>query len=250
MALSSIPSSLVELSKVRKNFGGLTAVNDVTLDIRETDIMGLIGPNGAGKTTLFNLIAGMDFATSGTICFRGQDVTRLKPDRRCHLGIARTFQIPKPFLQMSVFENVQVAMLFGNAREKLNLKHDVDRILVEMGLERWSRSEASSLPLGGRKKLEVARALATKPKVILLDEVMGGLRAGEIDSMMDVIRRTRQSGVTIVMIEHVMRAVMDLADRIVVLHHGSLIADGTPLEVTRNQTVIDAYLGNSAYAAS
>lgn len=241
-------SPIVELSSVSKKFGGLTAVNEVTLQIKQADITGVIGPNGAGKTTLFNLIAGADFASSGVIRFLGRDVTTAKPDRRCQLGIARTFQIPRPFLRMSVYENVQVAMLFGRADD--SGKERIEKLIVDMGLERWTDAEASSLPLGARKKLEVARAMATQPKIILLDEVMGGLRAGEIDSMMDVIRNARQAGVTIIMIEHVLRAVMGLADRIVVLHHGSVIADGTPSQVTQHQSVIDAYLGKSADASA
>lgn len=243
--LEASPNPLLQLSAVRKAFGGLTAVSDVTLPFDSGEIIGVIGPNGAGKTTHFNLIAGKDRPTSGKIHFDGRDITSFKPDRRCRLGIGRTFQVPKPFMQMTVFENIKVAMMFGSSTRPADLILEVEGLVQELGLERWIHEDVSSLPLGARKKLEVARALATRQKILLLDEVMGGLRSGEIDNMIEVIRNARSSGITIVLIEHVMRAVMALSDRIVVLHHGSLIADGTPQEVTSDRAVIEAYLGGS-----
>ena len=239
-------TSLLETKNIRKSFVGVVALKDVSLNVWDGEILGLIGPNGAGKTTFFNVIAGKEQPTSGTIDFRSRDITRLRPDQRCHLGIARTFQIPQPFAQMTVFENVMVALHFGAGGHTGKLEDEASRILSQVGLERWAFDESSSLPLGARKKLELARALATKPTLLLLDEVMGGLRPNEVTEIMEAIRQVRATGVTIIMIEHVMRAVMGLADRVVVLHHGELIAEGSPAEITRNEAVIEAYLGGAA----
>jgi branched-chain amino acid transport system ATP-binding protein len=241
---------LLETKSVRKVFGGVVALKDVSFGVSEGEILGLIGPNGAGKTTLFHVIAGKEQPTSGTITFRSKDITGLRPDQRCHLGIARTFQIPQPFSQMTVFENVMVALHFGAGEHARPLEDEASHILDRVGLERWASDESASLPLGARKKLELARALATKPTLLLLDEVMGGLRPNEITEIMETIREVRASGVTIIMIEHVMRAVMGLADRIIVLHHGELIAEGSPAEITQNEAVIEAYLGGSSHVSA
>jgi len=241
---------LLEATNIRKRFGGVVALKDVSFRVMDGEILGLIGPNGAGKTTLFHVIAGKEQPTSGSVHFKSQDITRLRPDQRCHLGIARTFQIPQPFAQMTVFENVMVALHFGGDRHERALEDEAGEILRQVGLDQWAEADSSALPLGARKKLEFARALATRPELLLLDEVMGGLRPNEINDVMETIRTVRASGVTIIMIEHVMRAVMGLADRIIVLHHGELIAEGSPIEVTRNKAVIDAYLGGSAHASA
>jgi len=246
--MTNIP--LLETKSVRKVFGGVVALKDVSFGVSEGEILGLIGPNGAGKTTLFHVIAGKEQPTSGTITFRSKDITGLRPDQRCHLGIARTFQIPQPFSQMTVFENVMVALHFGAGEHARPLEDEASHILSRVGLERWASEESASLPLGARKKLELARALATKPTLLLLDEVMGGLRPNEITEIMETIREVRASGVTIIMIEHVMRAVMGLADRIIVLHHGELIAEGSPAEITQNEAVIEAYLGGATHVSA
>jgi branched-chain amino acid transport system ATP-binding protein len=246
--MTNVP--LLETKSVRKVFGGVVALKDVSFGVSEGEILGLIGPNGAGKTTLFHVIAGKEQPTSGTITSRSKDITGLRPDQRCHLGIARTFQIPQPFSQMTVFENVMVALHFGAGEHTRPLEDEASHILSRVGLERWASEESASLPLGARKKLELARALATKPTLLLLDEVMGGLRPNEITEIMETIREVRASGVTIIMIEHVMRAVMGLADRIVVLHHGELIAEGSPAEITQNEAVIEAYLGGSTHVSA
>lgn len=247
--MSMISNPLLETKSIRKSFGGVVALKDVSFSVSEGEILGLIGPNGAGKTTLFHVIAGKEQPTTGTIEFRGKGITTRRPDQRCHLGIARTFQIPQPFSQMTVFENVMVALHFGAGSHARSLEDEATDILSRVGLNRWASEESVSLPLGARKKLELARALATRPTLLLLDEVMGGLRPNEITEIMETIRQVRASGVTIIMIEHVMRAVMGLADRVIVLHHGELIAEGSPAEITRNESVIEAYLGGSAYVS-
>lgn len=236
---------LLEAKSIRKEFGGVVALKGVSFDVHKGEILALIGPNGAGKTTLFHVIAGKERPTGGSIIFEGREVTKLRPDQRCRLGIARTFQIPQLFARMSVFENVMVALHFGGRRHDGAMADEVSEVLHKVGLERWACDEASSLPLGARKKLEFARALATRPTLLLLDEVMGGLTPNEASEIMKTIRAVRASGVTIIMIEHILRAVMELAGRVVVLHHGELIAEGTPATVTRDQAVIDAYLGGA-----
>lgn len=244
--MTEIP--LLETKTICKQFGGVVALKNVSFQVTEGEILGLIGPNGAGKTTLFHVVAGKEWPTSGSVYFKSQDITRSRPDQRCHLGIARTFQIPRPFAQMTVLENIMVALHFGKEKHESTLEEEAAELLRQVGLDRWSAVDSSALPLGGRKKLEFARALASRPQLLLLDEVMGGLRPNEINDIMETIKAVRASGVTIIMIEHVMRAVMGLADRVIVLHHGELIAEGTPTEVTRNKAVIDAYLGGAAHA--
>jgi branched-chain amino acid transport system ATP-binding protein len=236
---------LLQAKNIRKEFGGVVALKDVSFRVEKGEILGLIGPNGAGKTTLFHIIAGKEKPTSGSIAFKGREVTKLRPDQRCRLGIARTFQIPQLFSQMSVFENVVVALHFAGHHHDRAMEDEASEVLQKAGLERWACKEAASLPLGARKKLEFARALATRPTLLLLDEVMGGLTPSEVSEIMETIRAVRASGVTIIMIEHVLRAVMELAGRVVVLHHGELIAEGSPTSVTRDQAVIDAYLGGA-----
>jgi branched-chain amino acid transport system ATP-binding protein len=238
--------TLLDVSGVSKNFGGLRAVADVSFQVPEGVIFAVIGPNGAGKTTLFNLIAGIFAPSTGTIAFRGERIDGETPDEVCRRGIGRTFQIVRPFPALSVEDNVMVGALLrrpdvGAAR---TWSHDVLRRL-DLFDKRGQRAGALTLP--DRKRLEVARALATDPKLLLLDEVMAGLRPTEIDRMVAILTGlNRDTGLTILLIEHVMRAVMALAANILVLHHGAQIAQGTPEQVVREKAVIESYLGTEA----
>ena len=235
--------ALLEVEGISKSFRGLRAVRDVTFAVPEGEIAGLIGPNGAGKTTCFNVIAGTLSADHGSVRFNGQPIHPSRPDRICAAGIGRTFQIVKPFAGLSVVDNVMVGALLREktptAARALSL-----RTLEKLGLGPKRDELASSLTLPDRKRLEVARALATRPKLLLLDEVMAGLRPTECDQIVAVFRElNRTDGLTILLIEHVMRAVMALARQIVVLHHGEVIARGAPQEVVRNPAVLECYLG-------
>lgn len=241
-------SPLLQVDQVSRRFGGLTALNDVSFSVQKGEILALIGPNGAGKTTLFNIIAGTFPPSSGHVSLEGERIDSFTPEKRCHAGVSRTFQIPKPFLPMSVRDNIRVGAIFGGHVSKTAEAALVDSLMERLNLTRWADEEASTLPLGARKKLEVARALATKPKVILLDEVMGGLTPGEVNEVIALVRSIRDDGVTIVFVEHVMRAVMALAERVVVLAQGELISVGTPEQITADPKVINAYLGGAAHA--
>jgi branched-chain amino acid transport system ATP-binding protein len=236
-------TTLLAVQGATKSFRGLRAVSEAIFDVAEGEIVGLIGPNGAGKTTIFNLIAGEFRPDAGTIHFAGQPIQGLRPDQICKAGIGRTFQIVKPFAGLSVLDNVIVGAL-----ERTKTVHEArshaDQVLRRLGLDAKRDLPASSLTLPDRKRLEVARALATRPRLLLLDEVMAGLRPTECDQMVDVFRElNRTEGITILLIEHVMRAVMALAQRIVVLHHGEIISRGTPQEVVRDPIVLQSYLG-------
>ena len=227
-------------------FGGVHALSEVSLAVDEGELVGLIGPNGAGKTTLMNLISGLHRPTQGSIRFGGQSLAGRRPNEINHLGVARTFQIPKPFVGMSVRENVTTAALFGGRRDRdaAARSASVQHALEVVGLIDRSALPAESLNVAGRKRLELARALAMEPRLLLLDEVMAGLNLKEVEAVMGVIERVNGDGVTVVLIEHVMKAVMGLARRIVVLHHGRVLAGGTPEAVTRDPEVIAAYLGS------
>jgi branched-chain amino acid transport system ATP-binding protein len=238
--------TLLDVSGVSKNFGGLRAVADVSFRVPEGVIFAVIGPNGAGKTTLFNLIAGMFAPSTGTIAFRGERIDGETPDEVCRRGIGRTFQIVRPFPALSVEDNVMVGALLRrpDVDAARTWSHDVLRRL-DLFDKRGQRAGALTLP--DRKRLEVARALATDPKLLLLDEVMAGLRPTEIDRMVAILTGlNRDTGLTILLIEHVMRAVMALAANILVLHHGAQIAQGTPEQVVREKAVIESYLGMEA----
>ena len=235
--------ALLEARGIGKSFRGLRAVHDASFEIPEGGINALIGPNGAGKTTIFNMIAGVFQPDAGKIYFEGKEIQGLRPDQVCAAGIGRTFQIVKPFAGLTVLENVMVGAFL---REKTAAgARDLSlRILEKLKLDAKANQPASSLTLPDRKRLEVARALATRPKLLLLDEVMAGLRPTETDGMVEVFRDLNKSyGTTILLIEHVMRAVMALAQHIGVLHHGEIIARGTPAEIVRNPAVLECYLG-------
>lgn len=237
---------MLEGSKVTKYFGGLAALKEVNFRVGEGEIVGLIGPNGAGKTTLFNCITGIYRPTSGSIKFKGYELTRLKPHQICKLGIGRTFQIVQPFLEMTTLENVMVGALHGRSKSiDMREAREISINLLDfVGLGDKKSYPAKSLNVHERKMMEIARALATEPEIILLDEVIAGLNPTETIETMKLIRKIRDElNITVFWIEHVMRAVMKTAERIIVLHHGRKIAEGPPSEVANNQKVIDAYLG-------
>jgi len=237
-------SSILEVRGVSKRFGGLLAVSDVSFSISEGEILGLIGPNGAGKTTLFNIVNGVYKADQGTISFAGKDITGRAPDKVVHLGLARTHQIVKPLNDLTLLDNVTVGACFG--REYLDLKAAraiASEVLQRVGLGDRLNMMARSLTIAGKKRLEVARALAAKPKLLLLDEVLAGLNPTEVALMVELIRKIRDGGVSVFMIEHLMQAIMSLSDRIVVLNLGRKLAEGRPDEVVHNPDVVEAYLG-------
>jgi len=237
---------LLEGTKVTKYFGGLPALKDVDFLVREKEIAGLIGPNGAGKTTLFNLVTGIYRPTSGAIKLDGRDVTRLKPHEICKLGIGRTFQIVIPFIEMTVLDNTMVGLLYGKGGRigMREARSEALRYLDFVGLSEKKNVPAKSLTIADRKMLEMARALSTNPRIILLDEVVAGLNPTETLQAMNLVRRIRDElGITVFWVEHVMKAVMGVAERVMVLHHGEKIAEGRPKEIAENRTVIDAYLG-------
>jgi branched-chain amino acid transport system ATP-binding protein len=239
-------TALLSLNAVSKRFRGLVAVDNVSFDVPEGSLFAVIGPNGAGKTTLFNMIAGAMPADAGSIAFAGVPINGLAPDAVCRLGIARTFQIVRPFAALSVEDNVIVGALLRH-RDVRAARDRAQNLLRNLDLHDKRHQIASTLTLPDRKRLEVARALATEPRLLLLDEVMAGLRPTETDRMVATLQRlNRDTGLTILLIEHVMRAVMALAARVVVLDHGVAIAAGTPAQVVRDPAVVQSYLGQSS----
>ena len=237
---------LLEGVGVTKHFGSLAAVRNVSFSIKEGEIVGLIGPNGAGKTTLFNLISGTYRPTAGMIKFKGQNITSLQPYKNCNLGIGKTHQIPLPFLNMTTTENVMVGALFGKGklRSLKNARTEALHFIEFVGLLDKKDVPATSLTLFDRKVLEVARVLATHPEIILLDEVVAGLNPAETSQAIKLIKRILDElGITVFWVEHIMKAVMSIAERIIVLHHGEKIAEGEPQEIASNDEVIKAYLG-------
>ena len=236
---------LLTLERVSKSFGGLRAVRDVGLVVREGEILGLIGPNGAGKTTLFNLVTGADRPDAGRIRFRDVDVTGLPPPKRCKLGIARTFQLVRPFQHLSALQNAAVGRIYGRepARSRERAEAEALEVRALVGLADRPHVPAKSLTLVDRKRLELARALATSPTLLLIDELLAGLNPSEVVVAMELIRRIRASGITILMVEHLVKAVFGLSDRVVVLNAGEKIAEGPPAAVATDRGVVDAYLG-------
>jgi branched-chain amino acid transport system ATP-binding protein len=234
--------TLLEADGITKRFGGLTAVNRFRLHVGAGEIVGLIGPNGAGKTTVFHLLSGFHAPTEGDIRFKGASVAGAKPHQICRRGLARTFQIVQPFVNLTALENVMVGA-FNRTDDVAVARHRAAEVLEFVGLGRRRDVPARALTLSDRKRLEMARGLATGPELLLLDEVMSGLNPTEIEAIIDLIRRIHAQGVALLIIEHVMRAIMALSQRIVVLHHGETIAEGPPDHVARDAKVIEAYLG-------
>lgn len=240
---------IVQVEGVSKRFGGLQALSKVTFDLPEGQILGLIGPNGAGKTTLFNVINGIYPPDEGRVKFREQDVTGRKPYHLARSGLARTHQIVRPLNELSVRENVLVGSCFGRETNGLAVAAQIaDEVLEFVGLDDRADQNAGSLNVAQKKRLEMARALASRPYLLLLDEVLAGLNPAEITTMIETVRKIRKTGVTIIMIEHVMHAIMNVSDRIIVLDYGQQIAEGTPQEIAENAKVIEAYLGDPKMA--
>lgn len=236
---------ILEGEGVTKYFGGLAAVSNVDFYVDQGEIVGLIGPNGAGKTTLFNLISAALVPKAGAIRFNGQNITGLKPYKICRMGVARTFQSVKVFPNMPVLENVLLGSLFGcsTGMSSADAARETTELLEFVGLSAVRAAPAKDLTMANQKRVEVARALATKPELLLLDELMAGLNHAEVAQAMELVNRIRDEGITIFMIEHVMKAIMSVCDRIMVLHHGEKIAEGTPQEIANSRTVVEVYLG-------
>jgi branched-chain amino acid transport system ATP-binding protein len=239
-------AALLELKGVTKRFGGVAALNGVTASVTKGEILGVIGPNGAGKTTLLNCVSGVYKPDAGDISYQGQSIKGIRPHRVARLGIGRTFQIVKPFGSMTVRENAAVGALFGSGEARRGPKEafkDADRVLELVGLRSKADLEVTSLTIPDRKRLEVARAVATQPKLLLLDEVMAGLNSVEVDEALDMVRAVHATGVTVVLIEHVMRVIVGVCTRAIVLDFGQVLAEGEPEVVLRDERVIKAYLG-------
>ena len=238
--------NILEVSRLTKRFHGLVAVNDVSFHLKRGEILGLIGPNGAGKTTLVSVVNGTLEPNEGELAFEGRSMRGVPAYRRAHLGIGRTFQVMKPFPGMSVLENVSVGALFGangGERDLVRAREQARECLVFVGLGKRSAQRADALGGPDRKRLELARALAMRPRLLLLDEVMAGLNHVEIEDVIEVIRKVRDRGISILVIEHVMKAIKSLSDRVLVLHHGEKIVEGETGEVLRDPRVVEAYLG-------
>jgi branched-chain amino acid transport system ATP-binding protein len=242
----SADAPILSVRDATRFYGGVAAVQGIHFDVRPGEIMGLIGPNGAGKTTLINLITGTVAPTRGEITFRGQRLNGLRPYAIGRLGIARTFQIVRPFANLTVLENVAVGAMYGAGGHKRSAAQALQKaaeVLEMVHLAPRANDPAQALPIAGRKRLEMARALAMEPQLLLLDEAMAGLRGGEVDEAMELVRAINASGVTILVIEHVMRVIMGVCQRVVVLDYGRQIAEGTPREITNDPAVVEAYLG-------
>jgi branched-chain amino acid transport system ATP-binding protein len=237
--------SIIETKEVTKYFGGLRALSNISFTLVKGEILGLIGPNGAGKTTLFNVIAGTFPPSSGSVRFNGEEITSQPPQQICHRGISRTYQLVRPFSSLTVYENILVGLYFGKPKieETGFMEREAYELLQLTGLLQKANTPAKNLTLVGRKQLEIARALATHPQVLLLDEAVSGLNPTETESLMGLIRKIQSRGITIFMIEHIMKAVMGLSNRILVLNFGELIAQGTPEQISKDKDVIEAYLG-------
>jgi len=234
----------LECLNVGKNFGALVALDDVSFQLRRQEILGLIGPNGAGKTTLFNCITGLEKPTRGKVMFNGTDITGVRPHRICRLGLVKTSQIMEPFKALSVGENVLIGALYGAMLPMKKAIPETEKILDFVGLAAEKDKLSSSISVPARRRLELARALATGAQVLLLDENMAGLNPHEIDEALTLLGKIRELGKSLIVVEHIMRAVMGISDRIIVLNYGTKIAEGTPKDISTNSTVIEAYFGD------
>jgi branched-chain amino acid transport system ATP-binding protein len=239
---------ILALQNISKRFGAVVVADGIDLALAEGEALGIIGPNGAGKTTLFGIVTGTVAPDSGSVLYAGADITRLAPERRCRLGLARSFQIPQPFSGMTVFENVVVAAAFGAGEREAAVYDRCAELLEHCGLTTKANQRAGGLTLLDRKRLELARALATKPRVLLLDEVAGGLTEHECGTLVTLIKDVRASGISIVWIEHVVHALLAAVDRLLVLHGGKFIAEGDPRDVIRSPQVAEIYMGIAADA--
>jgi branched-chain amino acid transport system ATP-binding protein len=240
---------LLDARGITRTFGSFKAVDNASITVEQGDILGLIGPNGAGKSTFFNCLTGDLSSTSGRVFFEGRDITRLAPEARAQLGLARTFQVPQTFESMSVVENVMIGA-FLRTSHRSEAERRAHAVLERVGMARLAQAPARSLGTPGRKRLEIARALATEPKVLLLDEAMAGLTQREVQLAIDLVRDIHRSGITLIIVEHIMEVIMSLATRVMVFHQGREIARGSPREVTRNPAVVEAYLGKRAASAA
>lgn len=241
---------MLSIHNVSKQFGGIIAIKDVSFEMEKGEIVGLVGPNGAGKSTLLNIVSGVYLPSSGTVIFDGEDITYLKPNKVCKLGIAKTFQLVQSFPELTAVQNVTVGALFGNS-EQISMKEAEEKAEEELEYVGYPRDKINypvkNLNVVELKRIQLARALATDPKLILLDEVTTGLNPKESNTAISLIQKIRESGITILMVEHVMRIIMNVSDRVVVLHHGKKIAEGTPEEITKDEKVISSYLGEKTY---
>jgi branched-chain amino acid transport system ATP-binding protein len=237
---------VLEAKNLTKSYGGVRVVDDLSVSLLAGEALGVVGPNGAGKTTMLNLLTGIVHADEGTVIFGGEDISRRSPDERCHLGLGRTYQIPKPFEGMTVFENVLVGGTYGRGRSEKGSYEVCARALARTSLLPQANVLAESLSLLERKRLELARALATEPKVLLLDEIAGGLTEHEMQSLMDTIRQLRTEGISIIWIEHIVHALLAVVDRLIAIDFGRLIAEGDPQTVINSPEVRDVYMGSMA----
>jgi ABC-type branched-subunit amino acid transport system ATPase component len=248
--MASASARLLRLEGISKSFGGVRAIGGVDLEVSEGEILGLIGPNGSGKTTLFNVVTGFEQPDSGRVILQGRDIAGARPAAVCRSGIARTFQIVRPFLHLTALQNIAVARAYGRepAPSKKQAEAEALTLLELIGLSHLRDAPARSLTLVSRKRLELGRALASRPRLLLLDELLAGLNPSEVLADLDLIRRVRDMGITVVIVEHLVQAVFALCDRVVVMNAGEKIADGTPAAVAADQHVIDAYLGVAHHA--